>query len=157
MEKLKFFTAILSLGIISCDNNDDDFADNDSDILNSEVPAVVKSAFEDTFSNATDVEWETIGESYNVDFDMETVEYEALYEASGTLTNYKYDIAASELPEAVKTAIVNDYDNKQIDDAEVLIVGENTYYQIELDKEPTDLHLVFNQDGNVNTEVVFVN
>lgn len=144
--------ASLSLGLTSCSDDDNS---TDVDLTENEVPSVVKNSFEEQFPTATDVDWEVMGTDYEADFEIEMVEYNALIEADGDLIKYKYDIAATALPEAVTATIVADYENKPVDGTEILIIDDNTYYQVELDDEPSDIELVFDESGEVNTEVVY--
>lgn len=143
------FIAILFLGLTSCNNDDD------NNLSSNQVPNEVMVAFQTQFPNATDVEYQKTGDQYEVDFDVNNVEYDALYKADGTLIKYKYDILSSEIPQAILSAIETDHENRLIDDAEILMIDEVVYYQIELENIPLDIKLVFNSDGAVNTTIPF--
>jgi len=143
--------SMLTLGLVSC--SDDDGTDND--VAENEVPSVVSNTFQQEFPNATDVEWETVGADYEADFEVETVDYSALISAEGAVAKYKYDIAAASLPEAVTEKIVAEYENKRVDDSETLVIDAVTYYQVELDDEPEDQQVIFNEDGTVNVDVLY--
>ena len=139
----------LALGFTSCSDDDDD------DLNSSQVPTEISAALNSEFPNATDIEYETFGDQYIVDFEIDTVDYEALYNSDGTLVKYKYDIFTSEVPESIMVTIAADYNNRTIDDAEILVIDSVNYYQIELNNTPTDDYIVFNEDGTVNTSIVF--
>ncbi|WP_179374580.1 PepSY-like domain-containing protein [Winogradskyella wichelsiae] len=139
----------LALGFTSCSDDDDD------DLNSAQVPNEITVALDSEFPNATDIEYEAFGEQYIADFEIDTVDYEALYNSDGTLVKYKYDSLTSEVPESVMTTIAADYDNRTIDDAEILVIDSVNYYQIELNNTPTDDYIVFNEDGTVNTSIVF--
>lgn len=143
------FIAILFLVLTSCNNDDD------NNLLQNQVPNEVIVAFQGQFPNATDVEYQKVGGQYEVDFDINNVEHDALYNADGTLVKYKYDILSSEVPQAILITIETDYENRLIDDAEILMIDEVVYYQIELENIPVDIKLVFNNDGTVNTAIPF--
>ncbi|NRR90275.1 PepSY-like domain-containing protein [Winogradskyella undariae] len=138
----------VTLGFTSC-------SDDDDDLSISQVPSEINVAFDAEFPNATDVEYETYGDQYIVEFEIGNVDYEALYNNDGSLVKYKYDILISEVPESITTTIATDYNNRTIDDAEILVIDDVNYYLIELNNTPTDDHIVFNEDGTVNTTVLF--
>lgn len=139
---------VFALGFTSCN-------DDDNSIAMTQVPNEVVTAFEVQFPNATDVEYAQMGNQYVVDFDLNSVDYDALFNADGTLVQFKYDILVTEIPQEILTTITTDYDGRPIDDAEILVIGDATYYQIELNNIPLDDYLVFNTDGTVNTTIEY--
>jgi len=143
------FVTTLAFGFTSCDSDDD------SDLNINQVPETVITAFETEFPNATDIDYEKKGDQYEVDFEIDNIDYDALFTADGNLVKYKKDVSSADVPQAILDTIANDYPNLQIDDSELLIVDDNTYYQIELDNEPNDEHLVFNLDGTINDILIF--
>ena len=120
---------------------------DDEDDFRADVPSVVLNAFQSNYPKASDVEWEMLGDDYQVDFEIERVDYEAIFSAEGDMLKYKYEISSTELPEAVKKAITANYANYQIDDKDL-------YYQVELDGKP-DKHLVLNEDGSENASITY--
>lgn len=149
MKKLTLIImAVLAIGFTSCSSDDDAVAVN-------QVPEEITGALAVDFPNATDIEYEIIGDQYIVDFEVNMVDYEALYNSDGTLVKYKYDILTSEVPQEILTTITTEYDNRAIDDAEILVINDVNYYQIELNNVPVDDKIVFNTNGTVNTEIVF--
>ena len=144
---LYLFSLVSLLAGTSCESDDDDdFSAN--------VPSVVLNAFEAEYPKAADVEWEMFAEDYVVDFEVENVDYEAIFNAEGNMLKYKYKILATEVPEAIKNAIASDYTNYQIDDAEILVIENQLYYQVELDGNP-DKKLVFNDAGTENPNIIY--
>ncbi|MBX0334923.1 PepSY-like domain-containing protein [Pontibacter sp. HSC-14F20] len=127
--------------LMSCDNNDDDIKIDD-------VPATVREALSTSFPNATDIDWEKKGEDFEADFDIDRVDYSALFNSSGSMMKHKYNIAETELPEAIRTTITQNYADRKIDDPEVLVQNGDTLYQVELDHTTSaDEKLVFSADG----------
>lgn len=59
------------------------------EIPQSEVPSVVLNTFNLEFENATDVEWDKKGSIYEVEFEIDNQDHEALVEETGTLAKYK--------------------------------------------------------------------
>lgn len=151
MKKLVILTlSIFAFSFISCSDDD-----NDDGLSSTQVPSEITAAFEEQFPNATDVEYSVFDDQYTVDFDIDLVDYEALYNNDGTIVKYKFDILNSEVPQPILTTIATDYENRPLDDAEILVIDTVNYYQIELDNTPTDDTIVFNEDGTVNTTVIY--
>lgn len=142
------FLSVLALSFGSCSSDDDATPIN-------EIPNGVTAAFKAEFPKATDVEYVQLGTDHEVEFDVENVDHKALYSQDGKLIRHKYDIRLAQLPEAIKKTVVTDFENKSIDDTEILMQNGLTFYQVELDKEPNDLQLVFNKDGAQVLEVAY--
>ena len=142
---------MLLLGLIqfSCDD------EKDNDVKPDSVPETVKTTLAANFPNTVGLEWEKIGNDYEADFDVDTVDHEVLISASGEMLKSKYDITEAELPEAVKTAISQSYSNLRLDDAEKLLQGNSEYYQVELDDSGADKKLVFSADGQEQTQPAY--
>lgn len=144
MKKAFLIVLAVVIGFSSCE--DDDMRDSD-------VPSVVLNGFISMFPNAEKVEWEKRSDLFEAEFEIDNVEYDALLDAEGSILKYKYDILFEKLPEAVKTSITNQFDRTKVDDTEVLLIAETTYYQIKFDEEPQDNHVIFEESGQVNTNI----
>ena len=142
----KAIILVLSLAMVftACEEND---------IQNNDIPSVVLNAFTEKFSNATHVEWEKIGEEYEVEFDLEAIDYEAIIQADGTILKYKNDISFKALPEAIKETIIANYNKTKIDEVDEIHIGETIYYQVEFEAEPIDNKIIFEKSGQVTTEI----
>ncbi|GGG12294.1 PepSY-like domain-containing protein [Pontibacter amylolyticus] len=136
------FAFLLMTGtFLSCDSNDDDMKIED-------VPATVREALLSSFPEATGIDWEKKGEDYEADFDVDRVDHNAMLNASGTVLKHKYDIPETDLPEAIRATISQNYADHKIDDPEVLVQNGDTLYQVELDHMTSmDEKLVFSADG----------
>lgn len=144
MKNVFLMALVLALGFVSCD--EDDMRSND-------VPSVVLNAFNTEFSDAKKVDWEQVGNNYEVDFEIKNVDHEAYLDSEGNLLRYKKDMQYNELPENVKSAIETDFKDRRIDEVEMLNVTNEIYYQIEFDDMPMDEKVIFNESGTVNSEV----
>lgn len=147
MKRVIFLTVIFVSMLISCDSNDNP---------NLETPSVVLNAFQAKFPGAKDVEWEKFKEDYEVEFEIERIDYTAIIANEGNLIKYKYDILSTELPEAVNKSIKTNYDFNKIDDTEILKIDENTYYQVEFEGNIKDDKVIFNADGEENTDIEYL-
>lgn len=122
------------------------------DINPADVPAAVKNAFTKEYANATDVEWEKEMENYQVDFDVDRMDHEVWYNASGTVVKKEQDIAETTLPQAVRDALKAGYADYRLDDIEKVWQNNTTSYQLELEKGNEDKHVTFDANGKVIAE-----
>lgn len=144
MKKTVFLVLAIAMVFTACE---------DDDIRNADIPSVVLNGFTEQFSNATGVEWEKKADLYEAEFEIEKVAYEAILSSDGTIVKYKYDVSYEALPEAVKASITADYDKTNIDEIELIQISETSYYQVEFDAEPNDNKIIFEESGQVTTEI----
>lgn len=137
------FGLVSLLTITSCDSDDDGN-------VKADIPSVVLNAFEAEYPNATDVEWEQMVNTFEVDFDIENVDYDAIFNEEGSILKEKHEIKQSELPETVRQQITGSYPNLMIDDAEIVMIDGITYYQVELEGNP-DKKVVYTDAGEEAT------
>src|SRR5690606_23542428 len=86
-----FILMLVGTFAVSCDN----------DIATYEVPSVVENTFKSHFLDATDVEWETHGDDFEVDFEVNRTDYSARISNAGNLLDYKYEIVENALPSSI--------------------------------------------------------
>ena len=144
MKKTVFLVLAIAMVFTACE---------DDDIRNADIPSVVLNGFTEQFSNATGVEWEKKADLYEVEFEIEKIDYEAILSSDGTIVKYKYDVSYEALPEAVQASITADYDKANIDEIELIQISETNYYQVEFDAEPNDNKIIFEESGQVTTEI----
>jgi hypothetical protein len=144
MKKTVFLVLAIAMVFTACE---------DDDMRNADIPSVVLNGFTEQFSNATGVEWEKKADLYEAEFEIEKVDYEAILSSDGTIVKYKYDVSYEALPEAVQASITADYDKTNIDEIELIQISEISYYQIEFHAEPNDNKIIFEESGQVTTEI----
>ncbi|UBZ07299.1 PepSY-like domain-containing protein [Salegentibacter mishustinae] len=144
MKKTVFLVLAMAMVFTACE---------DDDIRNADIPSVVLNGFTEQFSNATGVEWEKKADLYEAEFEIEKVDYEAILSSDGTIVKYKYDVSYEALPEAVQASITADYDKTNIDEIELIQISEKSYYQVEFDAEPNDNKIIFEESGQVTTQI----
>lgn len=149
MRKIFLAFMVFTFMLTSCTNDDDN---NKSA---NEIPNVLAASFQADFGEVKEVEYSKMGDDYEIDFEIAGVDHEAYYTSEGSLIKYKYDILSTELPEAIKSRIEEDFANRKINDAEILVVNGINYYQLEFENEPIDEELVFNEDGSLNTTISY--
>jgi len=125
------------------------------DMNEKDVPASVKNAFTKEYANATDVEWEKDMENYKVEFDVNRIENEVWYNASGTVVKKEQDIAEAELPQAVRDAVKSGYANHTLDDVEKVWQNNATNYELELENGNEDKQVTFDANGKVIAETKY--
>ena len=126
----------------------------DRDIRAADVPALVITAFNAQFTSAWDIEWDYVGDVYNVDFEIGNTDYEAWYMKDGTILMYMKEIRYSEVPMAVQSAVASKYANYKIDGADYFQKGSIKGYLIELENKKTDAELIvlYKEDGSFISE-----
>lgn len=117
-----------------------------------EVPSAVKDAFTKEYAKATNVDWEKDMENYKVEFNMDRVDTEVWYNASGTVIKKEQDIAEVKLPQGVRDVIKANYADYRVDDIEKVWQDNATSYDVELEKGNEDKHLTFDATGKVTAE-----
>ncbi len=160
MKTLDFwrFAAIFAFGIgafvtTSCDDDDDD-------LKTSQVPEAVLTTFNQDYSSATRVTWETEGTYYVADFYQDGNEHDAWYSPTGTwvMTEVDHGVNLSGLPEAVQNgyaATIYAQEGWIIDDIdEIQRPGYETIYKIEVEKNGQPDHdLYFDLNGTLYRDV----
>lgn len=146
MSKLSYLIALfISLSFISCD----------SDITTSQVPSIVQNTFKSKFMQAKNVEWEFINNIYEVSFEVDNVDHDALLDSTGNLLKYKYRIDGTAVPESLSTFLEQKYPKEKWDDAEYIVNGNTKYFQIELDGFFTDKKLVLDRNGKELSDITY--
>lgn len=119
----------------------------DHDIPTKDVPKAVINNFEKAFPDARDMEWEKEKDHYEVDFEVEETDFSARYDANGNRIMYKQDIRNQEIPDAVSSALQEDFAKYQVDDVEKVERDGKAYYQIELEGKIFDKKKIFTENG----------
>jgi hypothetical protein len=113
----------------------------------------LQQKFLQDFPNARDVEWETNGELYEVEFEirhrfeMRRRDFTAFYDKEGNLLMYRQQIRASELPAIVKTAAEARFPKFRFEDIEKIRIGTQTLYEIEMERRDSEVKMLISSDG----------
>ncbi|WP_373517904.1 PepSY-like domain-containing protein [Pricia sp.] len=120
----------------------------------SEVPADMRTSFEQTYPNAEDVEWEMEGESYKVEFEIDREDHEIWYASDGNTAKMEKEISDSDLPQAIHSAISYTYEGYTIDGIDMIEENGVATYEVELEKSgDDDKKVLFDTDGKVLNEM----
>ena len=118
-----------------------------------DVPADLKTAFERSNPEATDVEWEMEGDSYKVEFEIDREDREIWYAADGKTAKTEREITEKDLPQTIKSVIADRYAGYKVDSIEMTEEGGSATYEVELEKGWDDeKQVVFDADGKVLSE-----
>lgn len=173
---MKIFLFIVSLPAVllfaACDKGDPSTSeDNQLDAYYSSVPAYVSipnkavlDAFNKDFPGSTNTAWEISNNVYKASFTSisgvkssnddsdDDDRCEAWYSDDGRRLQSKDDIRTSDLPQAVKDAIIAKYPGYHIDDADIVRRGDDVFYEIEVEKGDDDIEFYINADGSFREE-----
>jgi len=139
MKNLVLISMILAIYIFSACEQE---ADN--------VPAKVKTAFEQKFPDAKKVKWEKENEQeWEAEFKMKGIEYSANFDINGSWKETEYEIKKSEIPAAIKTTLESEFADYKIEEAEVSETKEAKVYEVELEKNESEIEVVFTADGKI--------
>lgn len=119
------------------------------DIPQRDVPSLVLSAFQEKFSDATDVSWEKEADLYKVEFEIGNRDHDLWIDKSGNIIKHKEEFFAADLPKAVSQKIKTDFKGYRIDDVERIETNGKVIFQVELDSRSGDREVMFLQDGTV--------
>ena len=114
------------------------------------TPAVLKS-FENTFTNAQEVDWSISNNYYKVAFNMNGQYVTAFYGATGNLIGLTRNISSTQLPISLQAELKKEYNGYWISDLFEVANDEGTHYYITLENGETKLVLKGSTDGNWNT------
>jgi hypothetical protein len=116
------------------------------------VPERVKSSFNTSYAQASNVEWKSKDDSYHAKFEMNGNKHWIKYNADGTVEKHGREIEVNELPQAVRSAINQQYADRTIEKAKTVEKDGETRYMAKLEGDDEDLKVVFNADGSVEKE-----
>lgn len=122
------------------------------DLKVSEVPSELTSNFEKEYLNATDIEWEKEMDYFKVEFDVDRMEHEIWYDASGKMMKMEKEMNETDLPQAVKSKISSSYTSFKIDDIEMNKKNDKITYKVELEDGSNEKTVIFDESGSVINE-----
>jgi len=138
------FLLLLSIFLLSCDNDDYPYA---------EVPSVVRNAFWTQYPDAADAKFIKLGENYEVEFEINEEDGSAVVSPSGNIIKEKREIEWNDLPAAVQQTLTETYGQKKIENPELVRVDEENHYQVEVSRFFIDEEIVLNAAGMIDTNL----
>jgi hypothetical protein len=124
---------------------------NSHDVMPS---AMLQQKFQTDFPKAYDVEWETDGNIYEVEFNIQYKDHKAYYDAKGNLLMYIKELYRSELPAIVKNAAESKYPKYSLEDMDKIQRGTEVFYKVEMENKSSDLEvkLLIKENGTILEE-----
>ena len=118
----------------------------------SDVPEVVKEAFNKQFAGAKSVNWEyeSVDIEYEAAFKWERKRMTAKFDPEGNWLETEFEINQSQLPAAVKMALKMEYADYDIDSVEKISTPERKEaYEITLEKDNVVWKLSYTASGKL--------
>jgi len=169
---LNFFIAVMLIGIISCQN----IVAQPTPVItqkytNDEIGAMInkykashardirpamnfKQQLVKDFPDSRDIEWETVADIYEAEFEIGHTDYKAYYDKEANLLMYVLEIREADIPAIVKNTAISKYPNFKIDEALKIVKGTETLYRIELEKNDMDVKATFRENGTFIKEII---
>lgn len=122
-----------------------------------EVPDVVKKQFAKEFPNAQKTTWEKEKENFEAEFHLASSGAEAIFTPKGKLLKFKKEIPEQDLPVAIVESIDKMYQGEKFDDVRIVVIGDEVYYQMEIENTYMDEQLVFHENGKLAKDVKYWN
>lgn len=117
------------------------------------VPVLVKTAFSQKFTKATDVKWGKEGKTeWEAEFKLDGKPFSANFDTKGKWLETEYSIATSEIPAVVKTVINKDYAAYKMKGSDVSETPKGKVYEITFVKGTKNMEVVFDTNGKIIKE-----
>lgn len=97
------------------------------------VPEATKAALLKQFPNAKDLEWGKKGDAFEVEFELNKEEAQALIDASGKIIEVELEIDVAQLPKAIADYVAKNLEAKKIKEADKITDANGTVtYEVEV-------------------------
>jgi len=117
------------------------------------ISQVVKTAFENDFSKASQVIWQKSNEFYFASFTLNNVNVDAAYTESGELIGTSRRISVDQMPLSISLAIAEKYKGYKVDESVVELTFEGTTrYYVNVSNESHELKLKCYSNGDLDIE-----
>jgi hypothetical protein len=117
------------------------------------ISPVVKAAFENDFSKASQVSWEKSDDFYFASFTLNNVSVDAAYTEKGELIGTARRIAAEQMPLSISLAIAQKYEGYLVDRSVVELTFEGvTRYYVTVSNKSEALKLKCYANGELELE-----
>ncbi len=110
----------------------------------------VKTAFNQKFPNAKQVSWDMESETeWEAEFKQDGNEYSANFSSDGMWKETEHEIKKSDIPQAVKMTLENEFSEYKIEESEISETAKGTVYEFELENGETSMEVAISKDGKV--------
>lgn len=124
---------------------------NSHDIL---PPSNLQEKLMSNFPNAKKIEWESDGNIYEAEFEINWKDFKAFYDKEGNLIYVSEEITSKELPAIVKNTAENKHPKYLLSDLKKIRHGSETFYKLEMERGEIEYKLTIQSDGKIINENV---
>ena len=116
---------------------------------------MVLNSFKIKYPQATDISWQRSSEGHEVDFEVGKIDHSLLLNDRGEIIQQKQEISLNEVPEKVLSSLRKNFEQKDLEDPERLLIGTATYYQLEIDQALLDQKVVLDENGKMSENIPY--
>jgi hypothetical protein len=145
MKKLNVLTMLaITIALSSC-------AQNKS---KQNAPQSVISSFTNKFPKAKKVEWSKENENeWEAEFKMNHMEYSANFSTNGEWLETEYEIKTSEIPSNIKNILDKNFEDYDIEDAEISETAQGKSYEFEIEVGEQEYEVTIDHKGNLTKKI----
>lgn len=115
------------------------------EVKEKDIPVTVKTAFEKTYPDVKDVDWEMENGNYEAEFEIKDTDYSVLFDALGNILETEIEILINDLPLTVKDHVSKNYPGQKIKEAKKITEAKGT---VKYEVTVKDKDLIFDSNGN---------
>jgi hypothetical protein len=119
-------------------------------------PKEVQTAFTKKFSSAQELKWEQEKNEWEAEFKLNGVEMSASFDNSGKWMETESEVKKEDVPAQVFKSIALKFNGFEIDEIEKVETNEFNGYEIELEKEETEVEILCTTEGVITIKKVEV-
>ena len=108
---------------------------------------MVRNSFWTEFPDAANADFRSSGGNYEVEFEIDGKDSEAIIASTGIVLSEKKEISWNQLPAAVRSSLDHEFGQKRIEDPKIIRSGEKVYYQVQVKRFLSDKKLVLDSMG----------
>ena len=114
------------------------------------VPDKVLTAFQQKFPNAEKTKWsKEDATEWEAEFKLYGIKYSANFKEDGSWVETEYSLLVKNIPTIIQSAISNNYPGYEIEGAEVSETASHLYYEIEIEKDRSELEIIIDKSGKI--------
>ncbi|SFZ94219.1 Putative beta-lactamase-inhibitor-like, PepSY-like [Flaviramulus basaltis] len=114
------------------------------------APQKVKDAFSKKFPTVKKVKWEKENVTkWEAEFKMDKVKYSANFLEDGTWKETEHEIDEKEIPEKVKSAIMTNFLDYIMEEAEISETQNGIVYEFEMEKGEIEIEVAIDVNGKI--------
>ena len=114
------------------------------------VPAKVKTAFTQKFPDAKKIRWDRENaKEWEAEFKLNGKFRSANFDNEGNWKETEYKIKTAEIPAAVQQTLTKEFSGYEVEKTEVSETANGKFYEVKLEKDDTEMEIVFSTDGKV--------